>query len=112
MRIPNVDPETIVYFKYDRVYVYNGRDGLDFTEKRPQTKLKSKQVRRTIAVVDVNHALFMGSSLCSSSDNFDKKRGRKIALARALQAALPGWENKSKRRAVWDGLVEKGMKLT
>ena len=42
------------------------------------------------------------------NDNFSKKTGRKIALARALKKT---WLNKEQRAKVWNGLIERGMKV-
>ena len=42
------------------------------------------------------------------NDHFCKKTGRKIALARALKKT---WLNKEQRAKVWNGLMEKGMRV-
>ena len=42
------------------------------------------------------------------NDRFCKKTGRKIALARALKKT---WLNKEQRAKVWNGLMEKGMRV-
>ncbi len=63
--------------------------------------------RNTVCVIDafcvppldgtVNIAV--GSSICSKTDNFNKRTGRKIALSRAIKSAdLP----KNFRKEIWD----------
>ena len=41
-------------------------------------------------------------AFCSKKDVFSLDKGKKISLARALSAALPGPMNKATRRQVWN----------
>ena len=110
MRIPNIENEILVYFKYDEVYQIRKNGKLYFSSTK-DPKLACEKLRRVMAFVDSQHKLSIGTSICSMLDNFDRKKGRKIALARALSVGFPGYDNKPMRTAIWKGLVEKGMKL-
>ena len=110
MKIPNTEKEILVYFKYDEVYQIRKNGKLHFTTKL-EPNIPYQKLRRIMAVVDIEHALSIGTTICSEQDNFDRKKGRKIALARALSIGFPGYDNKPLRTAIWKGLVEKGMKL-
>ena len=46
--------------------------------------------RRVEAVLTIDGREYHGHTVCSKHDNFDKKKGRKIALIRACRAF---WEN-------------------
>lgn len=43
-------------------------------------------------------SIAFGCASCDSRDNFDKSKGRKLALAKALQGSI---FNKEQREAVW-----------
>jgi hypothetical protein len=102
-----------VYFKYDEVYVWNDYNGKQVFAGHISKDFahKAALVRRTMAVVDFNHCLSIGTSLCSPKDNFDRKKGRKVALARALKSAFPSYDDKPLRKSIWEGLRQKGMRL-
>ena len=51
---------------------------------------------------------WLGWSDCSSKDVYNKKVGRKIALARAMESA--GF-SKEIRTKIWNSLKEKGLRL-
>jgi len=73
--------------------------------------------RVTTALIDEHlfpyYRLAEGRAFCSPQDNFSKVKGRKIALARALQIWLPNTQPgyRDNRREVWRQLVEGGMRI-
>lgn len=46
------------------------------------------------------HPIFRGEAVCSKEDNFNRIKGRKVALGRALKNMFP--EDKRARTSVWD----------
>ena len=55
----------------------------------------------SVCYLNVNGKQYTGMAFCNRKDNFSRPAGRKIALARAIQAAIPR-SDISARRAVWD----------
>ena len=52
-------------------------------EKEYTLNKQGHRVRRSVAVLWKGDARYVGISACSDKDNFDRKRGREIAVGRA-----------------------------
>lgn len=54
-----------------------------------------------ILSADSREKLVEGRAICRPTDQYDRERGRKLALGRALHKLFPGWEGLPSRREVW-----------
>jgi hypothetical protein len=59
----------------------------------------------------VNNIEYEGMALCGNDDQFNKKIGRKIALARLFEEFPVAWPQEL-RKDIWETLKDRGMKLT
>jgi len=63
-------------------------------------------------IEDLEHSiLFQNVAILGKKDQFNKKIGRKVALAKVLKSHFGGYENKSFRTELWNSLKNKGMKI-
>jgi hypothetical protein len=69
--------------------------------------------RMTVAYIEDldDHVLFESVAVLSKKDQFNKKIGRKVALARVLKSYFSGYDNKPFRTELWTKLQERGMRV-
>lgn len=78
-----------IKFSYDHYPVLNEKDELKFSKS-------------TICTIEYKDMLLRGEAICSLRDIFSKRKGRKIALARAIENL-----NRKERTGIWESYKEK-----
>ena len=69
--------------------------------------------RLTVAYIEDldDNVLFQSVAILSKKDQFNKKIGRKVALAKVLKSYFSGYDKKLFRTELWAKLQERGMRI-